>query len=179
MIGTKDGNNAHGEIRNCPNRSYLWFLFEYGTSRRPPEGLPVSVDKPKHTGTAASADVPSVAIIDCDAKMRNDLVHLLESQNISPIPFSSSAEFLGATLHGTMVEPNIKLVLCRFELEQDRGLELLQRLRDENFKTPCLVYSSHGDVSTAVNSLRTGALDFIDNARPDMCFCERVLRLLP
>ena len=138
----------------------------------------MSADKPEHTGTSASAEAPSVAIIDCDAKMRNDLVHLLESQNISPIPFSSSAEFLSATLHGTMVEPNIKLVLCRFELEQGRGLELLQRLRDENFKTPCLVYSSHGDVSTAVNSLRTGALDFIDNARPDMCFCERVLRLL-
>jgi two-component system, LuxR family, response regulator FixJ len=42
------------------------------------------------------------------------------------------------------------------------GLELLKRLRDDNCPAPVFVTSADGDIATAVEAVRSGAVDFIE-----------------
>jgi len=42
------------------------------------------------------------------------------------------------------------------------GLDLLRRLDAQHYPAPILVISGHGDIPTAIEAIRNGALDFIE-----------------
>ena len=118
-----------------------------------------------------------MAIVDCDDRMRTELAELLSAQQLHLLTFSSSSDFLAVT-RSSRTRPRFDLLLCRMELEEDRGLSVLRTFRDRAADVPMVIYSTHGDVTAAVRSFREGAVDYIDYAKPDACFCERVLRQL-
>lgn len=129
--------------------------------------------------TVQPGPVRTVAIVDCDDKMRDEISNLLSSFNLSTVTFSTSSDLLFA-VSGTQSpdSPQIDLLLCRLELECDQGLAVLRAIRERALSVPMAIYSTHGDVTTAVKSFHEGAVDFIDYAKPDVCFCNRVLQLL-
>ena len=47
------------------------------------------------------------------------------------------------------------------------GLELLRRLRDQKIDWPVIIVTGQGDVSLAVESIKSGALDFIEKPYHD------------
>ena len=42
------------------------------------------------------------------------------------------------------------------------GLEILQKLKDNYPSVPVIMISGHGNIETAVNSIKSGAYDFIE-----------------
>lgn len=58
------------------------------------------------------------------------------------------------------------------------GLELLQRLRKLGSDIPVIVLASHGDVPTAVEAMRLGAIDFIEKPFVEDVLLQRVREAL-
>ncbi len=53
-------------------------------------------------------------------------------------------------------------VLLDMQLPGCSGLDVLRQLNAEHYPAPILVISGHGDIPTAIDAIRNGALDFIE-----------------
>lgn len=53
------------------------------------------------------------------------------------------------------------LLLLDYRLPDGTGLDLLKKMRENGQPTPAIIMTSFNDVRTAVNSIRSGALDYI------------------
>ena len=53
------------------------------------------------------------------------------------------------------------LVLLDYFLEDMKGSELLERLRQDGIRTPVLMITAYGDEQLAAQVLREGALDYV------------------
>ena len=59
------------------------------------------------------------------------------------------------------------LVLCDIKMPKVDGIELLQRTRKTNSTVPFIMLTGHGNIETAVESMKLGAYDFISKP-PDL-----------
>ena len=59
------------------------------------------------------------------------------------------------------------LVLCDIKMPKVDGIELLQRTRKTNSTIPFIMLTGHGNIETAVESMKLGAYDFISKP-PDL-----------
>ena len=59
------------------------------------------------------------------------------------------------------------LVLCDIKMPNKDGLEVLQAAKDEGVLTPFIMLTGHGNIQTAVESMKIGAYDFIPKP-PDL-----------
>lgn len=105
----------------------------------------------------ASARAPTVYLIEDDADLRESLAALLEASGYLPRGFASAEDFLAS---GVSERPACAVVDLR--LPGMSGLDLQQKLHDEQPHLPVIVVTGHGDVATARAALRTGALDFLE-----------------
>ena len=62
---------------------------------------------------------------------------------------------------------NFDLVLCDIKMPKIDGIELLQRTRKKNSSIPFIMLTGHGNIETAVESMKLGAYDFISKP-PDL-----------
>ena len=62
---------------------------------------------------------------------------------------------------------NFDLVLCDIKMPKIDGIELLQRTRKKNSSLPFIMLTGHGNIETAVESMKLGAYDFISKP-PDL-----------
>ena len=53
-------------------------------------------------------------------------------------------------------------VFLEVRMPEADGLDLLKKLREENCPAPIFVTSANGDIATAVEAVRSGAVDFIE-----------------
>jgi two-component system nitrogen regulation response regulator NtrX len=53
------------------------------------------------------------------------------------------------------------LVLCDIKMPKFDGIEVLEAVKKIKPETPFIMISGHGDLETAVNSMRLGAFDYI------------------
>lgn len=53
------------------------------------------------------------------------------------------------------------LVLCDIKMEGMDGIEVLTNLKATGSDTPVIMISGHGDIDTAVETIKKGAYDFI------------------
>jgi two-component system response regulator FixJ len=53
-------------------------------------------------------------------------------------------------------------VFLEVRMPEGNGLDLLKKLREENCPAPIFVTSANGDIATAVEAVRRGAVDFIE-----------------
>ena len=59
------------------------------------------------------------------------------------------------------------LILCDIKMPNKDGLEVLQAAKDQGILTPFIMLTGHGNIQTAVESMKIGAYDFIPKP-PDL-----------
>jgi two-component system, LuxR family, response regulator FixJ len=103
-----------------------------------------------------------VHVIDDDDAIRDSLEFLLRSARIEVKTYDSAAAFLEAL-------PTIKsgCIVTDVRMPQISGIDLLRRLKALDITMPVIVLTGHGDISIAVESMKIGAVDFIEKPFDD------------
>lgn len=102
-------------------------------------------------------DARIVYVIDDEEAVRDSVSFLLEARELCPQSFRSADEFLAIVRSLT---PGC--VLTDLQMPGRDGLALLREMRRRNVNWPVVVMTAHGEVSVAVQALKTGANDFIE-----------------
>jgi two-component system response regulator FixJ len=105
---------------------------------------------------------PNVYVVDDDDAVRESLGMLLEASGYEVRTFASPEDFLHAA--GSL---DFGCVLADLRMPGMDGLELQRRLADLDLKLPVVVVTAHGDVATAVEAMRAGAIDFVEKPFTD------------
>jgi two-component system, LuxR family, response regulator FixJ len=102
-----------------------------------------------------------VHIVDDDPRLRRALQRMLESAGYTTAAYASGPAVIEAlaVLSGCM--------LLDLRMPEMDGLEVLARLNEFGVLLPIIVVTGHGDVPTAVQAMKTGALDFIEKPIDD------------
>jgi len=98
-----------------------------------------------------------IFIVDGDASVRAVLSVVLSSEGYQVASFVEGETFLAAARSRT---PGC--VLLDVHLPGCSGLAILKQLDAQSYPAPVLVISGRGDMPTAVEAIRNGALDFIE-----------------
>ena len=102
------------------------------------------------------APAPTAYVVDDDEAVRELWRWLMESNAIAVKTFASAAAFIEAYRRG---DPGCLVLDVR--LPGMSGPELQGYLKREAIEIPIVFVSGHGDVPTAVNAIKGGAVDFI------------------
>jgi two-component system, LuxR family, response regulator FixJ len=103
-----------------------------------------------------------VHIIDDDEAMRESLVFLLRTAQITAQAFSSAPAFLES-----LPDARLSCVITDVRMPEMSGLDLLRRLREMKIEVPVIVITGHGDVPLAVEAMKFGAIDFLEKPFDD------------
>ena len=99
---------------------------------------------------------PKVLLVEDDPTLSRLYVAYLERAGVDPHHAASVAEAKALLARMT---PSV--VLLDLILPDGHGFEVLQALRDGDFDAPVIVVTSGGSISSAVESMRAGAYDFL------------------
>lgn len=118
---------------------------------------------------AADQAFEVVCVIDDDAVVRESLKLLIETQGARVLDYGSCAEFLDdpRALHCACLVLDVRLPGMS-------GIRLQERLREREEVPPIIFISGHADVPTAVQAMRSGALDFLQKPFPEQVLLDRV-----
>ncbi|GBQ95545.1 response regulator [Acetobacter nitrogenifigens DSM 23921 = NBRC 105050] len=103
-----------------------------------------------------------VHVVDDDADVRGSLDSLLRSENFEIFLHENSSVFLDAYDPLTPA-----CLLLDIRLEKEDGLEVQERLLAEDILLPVVIMTGHGDVPSAVRSMKQGAVDFLSKPFSD------------
>ena len=112
---------------------------------------------------------PTVFVVDDDPAVRDSLRLLLESVGLVAETFSSPHQFLD-----TIVPEQPGCVLLDIRMPGMSGLELQRRLVARGITMPVIIITGHGDVTTAVQAMKTGAVDFLEKPFNDQALLDRI-----
>jgi two-component system nitrogen regulation response regulator NtrX len=98
----------------------------------------------------------NILVIDDERSIRNTLKDILEYENHS----LSLAENGPAGIE-FFTHTKFDLVLCDIKMPEMDGIEVLENLQEINSDVPVIMISGHGNIETAVDSIKKGAYDFI------------------
>ncbi len=100
---------------------------------------------------------PIVHVIDEDDAARDSLAFLLETSGFPVQTYVSAVAFLDQIADA---EPGC--IVSDMRMPGLTGLDLLRHLRTRQVNWPVIVITGQGDVALAVESIRAGAVDFIE-----------------
>lgn len=112
---------------------------------------------------------PTVFVVDDDLDMRNSLKWLIESIGLPVEAFVSAEAFL-ETYHPA--RPGCLVLDVR--MPGMGGLRLLEQLTEAGAGLPVILLTGHGEVSMAVQALKSGAFDFIEKPAAHQRILDRV-----
>jgi FixJ family two-component response regulator len=98
-----------------------------------------------------------IFVMDEDVAMRETLSIALQDEGYDVVCFADGAALLALARERT---PACMFIEVRNP--DQAGLELLKKLRAEDYPAPIFMISGHGDIPMAVAAIRHGALDFIE-----------------
>ena len=105
-----------------------------------------------------------ILIIEDEEPIRRVLVRILTDEDSSFEIHEASDGKKGLDL---IRNDSYDLVLCDIKMPKVDGIELLQRTRKTNSTVPFIMLTGHGNIETAVESMKLGAYDFISKP-PDL-----------
>ena len=105
-----------------------------------------------------------ILIIEDEEPIRRVLVRILTDEDPSFEIHEASDGKKGLDL---IKNDSYDLVLCDIKMPKVDGIELLQRTRKTNSTVPFIMLTGHGNIETAVESMKLGAYDFISKP-PDL-----------
>jgi two-component system response regulator FixJ len=109
------------------------------------------------TATRIEVAMSEVFIVDDDPSVRSALAIVLNAEGFATTGFSDGESFLAEARARTP-----ECVLIDVHLPGSSGLELLKQIDAHRYPAPILIISGLGDIPTAVEAIRNGALDFIE-----------------
>nr|WP_227519997.1 response regulator transcription factor [Mangrovitalea sediminis] len=121
-----------------------------------PSTTPGTSETPR-SDQPASSPKQRVYVVDDDQGMLESLVWLLDSVGLTAIPFTNGQQFLDEC------DPGLNAcVLLDIRMPGLGGLQVLERLRQQQVDLPVILISGHADVSLAVRAFKAGAADFLE-----------------
>ena len=105
-----------------------------------------------------------ILIIEDEEPIRRVLVRILTEEDPNFEIYQASDGKKGLDL---IKKESYDLVLCDIKMPKVDGIELLQRTRKTNLTLPFIMLTGHGNIETAVESMKLGAYDFISKP-PDL-----------
>lgn len=122
----------------------------------------------KPTDAPVPSPVTTVYLVDDDEAVRDSLSWLLEANDYRVECFDSAEAFL------TAFDPSMSgCLILDVRMPGMSGLELQEKLIERKATLPIIFITGHGDVPMAVNTMKKGAVDFIEKP-----FNEAELRAL-
>jgi len=108
--------------------------------------------------------MPKILIIEDEAAIRRVLVKILSEENES---YQLEEAEDGQKGLDMIKKNDYDLALCDIKMPKMDGVEVLQASRKIKPEIPFIMISGHGDLDTAVNTMRLGAFDYISKP-PDL-----------
>jgi DNA-binding NtrC family response regulator len=108
--------------------------------------------------------MPKILVIEDEAAIRRVLTKILSEESDT-----YQVEEAEDGLQGIekIKNDDYDLVLCDIKMPKMDGVEVLEAVRKIKPETPMVMISGHGDLETAVNTMRLGAFDYISKP-PDL-----------
>ncbi len=106
----------------------------------------------------------NILIIEDEAAIRRVLVKILSEENESYQVFEAEDGLKGIE---RIRSEEFDLVLCDIKMPKMDGVEVLEAIKKLKPEVPVVMISGHGDLDTAVNTMRLGAFDYISKP-PDL-----------
>jgi two-component system response regulator ChvI len=123
---------------------------------------------------SAGAATP-VALVDDDDLYREALAAELGDHGFKVHAFADGESCLAALKQGLATE----LVLLDWTLPRLQGLEVLQRLLEQDRNRPVIMLTGRSPVQRELDALSAGAIDFVDKARGVDVLVPRMRLLVP
>jgi two-component system nitrogen regulation response regulator NtrX len=101
--------------------------------------------------------MPGILVIDDEKSIRNTLKDVLEYEK-----YEISLAEDGASGIDMFTQGAFDVVLCDIKMAKMDGIEVLQKLLDISSDVPIIMISGHGNIDTAVDSIKKGAFDFLE-----------------
>jgi FixJ family two-component response regulator len=120
-------------------------------------------------GNKQSPEGSLVYLVDDDEAVRDSLGILLSSVGLHTEIYASALEFLehfDPRRHACLV--------ADIRMPGLSGLELQQRLNEQQAEIPIIFITGHGDVPMAVTAMKSGAADFIQKPFRDQDLLDRI-----
>ncbi|TLF45681.1 sigma-54-dependent transcriptional regulator [Maribacter aurantiacus] len=105
-----------------------------------------------------------ILVIEDEAAIRRVLVKILSEESDSYMVEEAEDGLKGLE---TIKNNDYDLVLCDIKMPKMDGVEVLESARKIKPEIPFIMISGHGDLDTAVNTMRLGAFDYISKP-PDL-----------
>lgn len=105
-----------------------------------------------------------ILIIEDEAAIRRVLVKILTEENKGYEVFEAEDGLKGMEI---LKDEDFDLVLCDIKMPKMDGVEVLEAVKKIKPEIPIVMISGHGDLDTAVNTMRLGAFDYISKP-PDL-----------
>ena len=121
-------------------------------------------------GNATSVDNdPFVGVVDNQLSTRESLSQLFRSAALNVETFASSEEFL---TNGRF--DAFSCLVLEVQLPGMTGLQLQQKLLSSEINIPIIFLTSHGDVASAVQAVKSGAVEFLTKPFDDQYLLQTV-----
>ena len=108
--------------------------------------------------------MPKILVIEDEAAIRRVLVKILSEENNSYKVEEAEDGLIGIE---KIKKDDYDLVLCDIKMPKMDGVEVLEAVKKIKPEIPIVMISGHGDLDTAVNTMRMGAFDYISKP-PDL-----------
>ncbi len=105
-----------------------------------------------------------ILIIEDEAAIRRVLTKILSEESTSYKVSEAADGLIGIEL---IKKEDFDLILCDIKMPKMDGMEVLEAVKKIKPEIPVVMISGHGDLDTAVNSMRLGAFDYISKP-PDL-----------
>ncbi len=97
-----------------------------------------------------------ILIIDDEPSIRRALKEILEFESYEVAEAENGRVGLNKAGEG------FDVIFCDIKMPEMDGLEFLENLNKANIDTPVIMISGHGNIETAVETIKNGAFDFIE-----------------
>jgi two-component system, NtrC family, nitrogen regulation response regulator NtrX len=98
-----------------------------------------------------------ILVIDDERSIRNTLKDILEYEK-----YQVDLAENGPTGLEKLKTGEYDVVLCDIKMPGMDGLEVLEKLAEQEYDSPVVMISGHGNIDTAVEAIKKGAFDFIE-----------------
>jgi len=108
--------------------------------------------------------MPKIIIIEDEAAIRRVLSKILTEENDSYQIEEAENGLIGLE---KIKNEDFDLILCDIKMPKMDGVEVLEAVKKLKPEIPMIMISGHGDLETAINTMRLGAFDYISKP-PDL-----------